>query len=105
MCPDFLKQIAKPEKIVAVTGTDGKTTTTNLIIDALENSGEVVLNNKLGSNIAWGIASTFISGTSFNNKTNYKIAVLEVDERSAKKVYPYVKPTYLICTNLFRDSI
>lgn len=105
MCPEFLKYIAKPEKIIAITGTDGKTTTTNLIIDAFKNSGAKVLDNNLGSNIAWGIASTFISGASFSNKTNYDVAVLEVDERSAKRVYPYVKPTYLICTNLFRDSI
>ncbi len=105
MCPEFLKYIAKPEKIIAITGTDGKTTTTNLIIDAFKNSGVKVLDNNLGSNIAWGIASTFISGASFSNKTNYEVAILEVDERSAKRVYPYVKPTYLICTNLFRDSI
>ena len=46
-----------------------------------------------------------IAGNSFGNKTKFKIAVFEVDERSSLKIYPYVKPTYLICTNLFRDSI
>lgn len=103
--PKFLNKIGKPKTIVAVTGTDGKTTVNNLIIDALEKAGYNVLNNKLGSNIDSGIASTFISGVNLRNKSKYDIAVIEVDERSAPKVYPYVKPSYLICTNLFRDSI
>ena len=33
------------------------------------------------------------------------MAVLEIDERSTIKIFPYVKPNYLVCTNLFRDSI
>ena len=38
-------------------------------------------------------------------KQKYDVAVLEVDERSSIKVYSYITPTYLVCTNLFRDSI
>lgn len=103
--PKFLDKIGKPKTVVAITGTDGKTTVNNLIIDILEKSGYRVLNNKLGSNIDGGIATALLSGVNFKNKSKYDIAVLEVDERSAPKIYPYVKPTYLICTNLFRDSI
>ena len=35
ICPDFLKYIAKPEKIIAITGTNGKTTVSNLLDDSL----------------------------------------------------------------------
>lgn len=105
ICPDFLGKVSKPNKIIGVTGTNGKTTVSNLIIDSLENIGYKVLSNKLGANIDAGIATAFISGTSIINKSKYEIAVLEIDERSSIKIYSYVTPTYLICTNLFRDSI
>ena len=105
ICPDFLGKVSKPEKIIGVTGTNGKTTVFNLLIKSLEDNGYKVLDNRLGSNVNSGLASAFILGTNLLNKTKYQIAVLEIDERSSPKVYPYVKPTYLICTNLFRDSI
>lgn len=105
ICKDFLGKIDKPKQIIGVTGTNGKTTVCNLIIDALNKNNYKVLDNRLGSNIDAGIAAAFISGVNIRNKTKYEIAVLEIDERSSPKVFPYVKPTYLVCTNLFRDSI
>lgn len=105
VCPDFLKYIDKPKKIIAVTGTNGKTTVCNIINDVLEDNGYNVLNNRLGSNVNAGIASSLISGANFLNKTKKEIAVFEVDERSSILIYKFVKPDYLLCTNLFRDSI
>ena len=102
---DFLKKIAKPDKIIAVTGTNGKTTVCNLLIGILESSGKKVMDNRLGANIDAGVASAFIAGTTIFNKTKYDVGILEVDERSSIKVYSYITPTYLVCTNLFRDSI
>ena len=55
--PLFLKHIGRPKTIVAVTGTNGKTTTNNLIIDALEKNGYKVLSNRYGSNVNSGICS------------------------------------------------
>src|SRR5574344_1174582 len=71
ICPDFLGKIKKPEKIIAVTGTNGKTTVSNLIIDSLEKNGKKVLNNRLGANINAEIASTLVDGTTIRNKTKY----------------------------------
>ena len=105
ICPDFLKYINRPEKIIAVTGTNGKTTVSNLLRDVLAQAGKTVLNNGLGSNIASGIATCLISGVSIFNVEKYKAAVLEVDERSALRIFPYVKPDWMIVTNLSRDSI
>lgn len=105
ICPDFLGKIAKPETIIGVTGTNGKTTVSNLINDSLTKCGYKVLNNKYGGNINSGLASSLVYGTSLNNKTKYKIAVFEIDERSSPKIYPYIQPKYIVCTNLFRDSI
>ena len=105
ICPDLLGRIGKPETIIAVTGTNGKTTVSNILIDILESNGYDVLNNKLGSNIDGGIASSLISGSTLFGKAKKKVAVLEVDERSSKKIYPYIKPKYILCTNIFRDSM
>lgn len=105
LCPDFLGQVGKPEKIIAVTGTNGKTTCCNLLIDILEKSGYDVLNNKLGSNVDAGIASALITGATFTGKSKKHLAIFEVDERSSPKIYPFIKPDYLLCTNLFRDSM
>ena len=105
LCPYFLEYISKPNKIIAVTGTNGKTTVCNMINDVLIDNGYDVLNNRLGSNINSGIASAFLANNNLCNKTKKEIAVLEVDERSSILIYKYVKPTYLLCTNLFRDSI
>lgn len=105
ICPQFLKYIDRPDKIIAVTGTNGKTTVCNMINDILIDNGYNVLNNRLGSNINSGIASSLIENASLLNKTKKDLAVFEVDERSSILIYKYIKPDYLVCTNLFRDSI
>ena len=105
ICPDFLKYIDKPKKIIAVTGTNGKTTVCNIINDVLIDNGYNVLNNRLGSNLNSGIATALLSKATLNNKIKQDIAVFEIDERSSKIIYKYIKPDYLVCTNLFRDSI
>lgn len=100
ICPTFLKNVKKPKIIVGVTGTNGKTTVCNMLIDVLEDNGYKVLSNKKGANVNYGIASTFIEA-----KGNEDIAILEIDERSSKLIYPYIKPNYVVVTNFFRDSI
>ena len=105
ICPNFLSIVDKPKKIIAVTGTNGKTTTCNLITDSLKDLGYNVLNNNLGSNVLGGITTTFLSGVSFRNKARQDIAVIEVDEKSTPKIFKHVKPDYVVVTNLFRDSL
>ena len=104
LCPLFLAHVGKPKKIIAVTGSNGKTTVSNLLNDVLTDKGYKVLNNQLGSNVAAGIATSLLVSSTLSGRTRYELAVLEVDERSSKRIYPYVKPDYLIVTNLFRDS-
>lgn len=105
ICPDFLGRLEKPKTIIGVTGTNGKTTVCNMINDILSQNGYDFVNNKYGSNIDGGIITTLIQGSTLTGKTKKDLAVLEIDERSANKVYPYLTPTYLVCTNIFRDSL
>lgn len=103
--PDFLSECAKPEHIVAITGTNGKTTCSNLVRDLLARLEVDALNNSRGSNINSGIATALIAGMTAAGRERYETAVLEVDERSAARVFPYVQPDELVVTNLSRDSI
>lgn len=105
ICPNFLGMLEKPKTIVGVTGTNGKTTVCNMINDILTANKFDFINNKYGSNIDGGIATTLIQGSNGLGKAKKNLAVLEIDERSANKIYPYITPTYLVCTNLFRDSL
>ena len=105
LCPDFLGRIDKPKTIIGVTGTNGKTTVCNMIEDCLRANGYDFIDNHLGSNINSGLASSLIEGATISGKQKKDLAVFEIDERSAIKIYPYLTPTYLLCTNLFRDSL
>ena len=105
LCPEFMGIIEKPKTIIGVTGTNGKTTTCNMINSILEQNGFEFINNKYGSNIDGGIATTLIQGVNFLGRSKKDLAVLEIDERSSNKIFPYLTPTYLVCTNLFRDSL
>ena len=105
LCPNFLGMLEKPKTIIGVTGTNGKTTVCNMINDILSQNGYDFINNKYGSNIDGGIATTLLQGSTLTGKAKKEIAVLEIDERSANKVFPYLTPTYLVCNNIFRDSL
>lgn len=105
LCPDFLKYVAKPETVIGITGTNGKTTVTNLLTDALAADGISVLSNREGSNIRTGISTILMKGVSIFNRPKHKLAVLEIDERSAALIFPFVRPKLLLINNLTRDSI
>ena len=103
ICPDFLKYMGRPKTIIAVTGTNGKTTVSNILTDILEADGYKVMGNRAGSNIITGVSTAFIRACNLFGKVKRPdIAVIEVDERSSPRVYPYMTPDYVVVTNLFQ---
>ena len=84
---------------IVVCGTNGKTTTTNVLAAALEASGLQVLCNRAGANMVSGVASALLSG----GEADW--AVLEVDELSTTHILPQLRPAYLVLLNLFRDQL
>ncbi len=105
ICPDVLARFVMPETTVCVTGTNGKTGTSNLLTHIIRNSGKTVVNNSKGSNMAPGLASALVTQCTLGGKVTADVAVLEVDERSSQFIYTKFVPDYILCTNLFRDSI
>lgn len=104
LCPDFLMRIEKPDKIIAVTGTNGKTTVANMVADLARSFGMVFAHNAYGSNIEEGIITTFLDSTTLTGKNKLPLAILEIDERLTRIIFKAVQPDYLIITNLFRES-
>lgn len=105
LCPDSLARFQMPKLVICVTGTNGKTSTSNLITHLLRHAGMTVTNNSAGSNMAPGLITALAQDATLGGKVRTDAAVLEVDERSSPYIYPKMVPDYLLCTNLFRDSI
>ena len=107
ICPDLIERLQSniKGKVIAVCGTNGKTTTNNLIYSALENSGYSVLCNNLGANMLSGVATAFALRCNWLGKFNADFACFEIDEASAPKVFKHIKPDYIVITNLFRDQL
>lgn len=105
ICPNALSMFKMPEKTVCVTGTNGKTSTSNLLTNIIRSSGKSVINNSKGSNMATGLVSALVTDSDLSGKIKSDVAILEVDERSSQFIYTRFTPDIILCTNLFRDSI
>lgn len=102
---EILKVVAKGYKVILVTGTNGKTTTTSMISNIFKEKGYRVITNSTGANLFRGIVACFIDNYKFfkNNEDSY--AVIEVDEANVKFVTEYITPDVITITNIFRDQL
>ncbi|MGL6298260.1 MAG: Mur ligase family protein, partial [Methanobacteriaceae archaeon] len=89
------------KKIVLITGTNGKTTTNNLINHILNGKYDNIASNLKGANMIQGVTSSFI----INPKKSYDWGIFEVDEGSFEDVVKQISPDYVILTNFFRDQL
>lgn len=105
ICPDFLQRAKGPGKIIGVTGTNGKTTICNLLIGMLKADGHKVMDNNQGANTITGLCTTYVRNMTMGGKFRVDMAVLEIDERSVRLVFPQMQPDTLLINNLTRDSI
>jgi len=88
------------EKVIVITGTNGKTTTSNLIRHIFEKQGFSITSNKEGANMASGIYTTIMLS---QGRTDY--AVIEVDEASLPPLMAQLQPDILLIHNIFRDQL
>ena len=90
---------------IAITGTNGKTTTQTILNSILQEKGYTVLNNKAGSNMNRGIISELVKRSSITGKLNFDYGIFEIEEATFPKVVESIKPEVIIITNLFRDQL
>ena len=104
ICPNILERLSKNINVIAITGTNGKTTSARMTEKALQNAGKKVFSNRSGANLIAGITTEFIMNANLFGKPKCDWAVIECDEATTKKVFPAIKPKVVIVTNLFRDQ-
>lgn len=107
ICPTLIDDINKivKNKVIVTCGTNGKTTTNNLMCSALEAKGYKVLCNRLGANMLNGIASAYVQAAGLSGRLDADYACLEIDEAYTPLVFKRVKPDIMVITNLFRDQL
>jgi UDP-N-acetylmuramyl tripeptide synthase len=101
--PAMLKQL--PDGVVFITGTNGKTTTTKMVVKLLEQNGKRVITNSTGSNMVRGVVSGLAKSATVSGKLRFDIAVLEVDEASARPLSQKIKPSWVLALNVSRDQL
>lgn len=94
-----------PEGVVIITGTNGKTTTTKMVVELLEANGKRVLTNPTGSNLTRGIISSVSQQAKGTGKLPFDIAVFELDEAYAKQFTDVLKPRWVLALNASRDQL
>lgn len=105
ICPDLLKIISKDVKTVAVTGTNGKTTSSRMIEQAFKEAGKDYFANRSGANLISGITTEFVMNSTAFGKPKKSYAVIECDEAAARTVFGHIKPQVIVVTNVFRDQL
>lgn len=101
---NILKKFKLPDKVIVVTGSSGKGSTTKIIAHAFKELGFSVAHNKEGGNQTSGVVTTLLKNSSLSGKIKTDIVVLEMDERYIKYVLPIIKPSDVVITNVTRDQ-
>jgi UDP-N-acetylmuramyl tripeptide synthase len=107
IAPNFLPQVLNgfAGGVVVVTGTAGKSTTTRIVAAIVQAHGRRVFTNPSTANIAQGLTSAIIAGSSVSGRIDADIAILEMDEGHAAKLSARVRPRVAILLNVCIDQV
>lgn len=105
--PQFIRRTLNslPQGVVLVSGTNGKTTTTKMVVELLEGQGLKVFTNRTGSNFTRGVAAALLGDISLSGKLDADIAVLELDEAHAVHFVRAIAPRHTLLLNVMRDQL
>ncbi|MCL6597137.1 MAG: MurT ligase domain-containing protein [Alicyclobacillus macrosporangiidus] len=92
------------ERCIVVTGTNGKTTTANLLAAILRTEGPIV-HNAEGANMTQGIVTALLQHTDWVGRLRVRTALFEIDEATLPQVAPHLPVRVAVVTNVFRDQL
>jgi UDP-N-acetylmuramyl tripeptide synthase len=93
---------------IAVSGTNGKTTTSRLLAGILTDAGFLTVRNDEGSNLMRGVASSLVRRANVLGNLpggTRSLGLFEVDEAALPGVLQALVPGNLLLLNLFRDQL
>ena len=102
---NILRKIKLPEDIVVVTGSNGKTSTTEMICNILQKNGYNVGCNTEGSNQTEGVTTMILNCCNLKGEVKKDVLVIESDERYLRHTLKFFDPKYIVVTNLYRDQM
>ena len=105
LCPDLLSRLSRGVQTIAITGTNGKTTSARMAEQAMSDAGLDYFANRSGANLISGITTEFVMNCTVGGKMKKKYAVIECDEAAARRVFGQLRPKVIVVTNLFRDQL
>ena len=105
--PGFMRRTLStlPHGVAVVSGTNGKTTTTKMVVELLESQGLKVFTNRTGSNFTRGVAAALLGEVDWRGRLQADVAVLELDEAHAGHFVNQVPPRYCLLLNVLRDQL
>lgn len=105
--PNFAKHCLSglPYGVVIISGTNGKTTTTKMVVELLQSQGLRVFTNRTGSNFMRGVIAALLGEVDVHGNLHADIAVLELDEAHAVKFAEKIPPKYSMFLNVMRDQL
>lgn len=105
LCPDILRRVSLPPCIIAVTGSNGKTSTVEMIAAILRAAGKTVVYNEEGSNQIEGVTTLILTHATLGGRVKADVLLIESDERYAVHTFRFFHPTHFVVTNLYRDQL
>ena len=102
---DILKDFDILCPVIAVTATNGKTTTNNCISHIICKNGKKVICNYEGNNLETGIITTLIKKSTLTGKVKADYISFEVDESYVPVVFSKIRLDTLVVNNFFRDQL
>ncbi len=94
-----------PGGCVLVSGTNGKTTTSNLLAAMLRAGGRRPVHNRVGANLITGITAALAQASDLRGVPCGDLGLFEVDEATLPAAAERLRPRLVIITNLFRDQL
>jgi UDP-N-acetylmuramyl tripeptide synthase len=93
------------EGVVAVTGTNGKSTTAGLLASIFKTAGLDIVHNYQGANLVPGITACLVDAAGWNGKIEADYCLFEIDEAAFPLIAAETPIHTVVVTNLFRDQL